>query len=742
MRPIVTFWLAAFVLLGPLTGLAQNPSAPNPAGQTPPKQNLTADPDDDVVRISTNLIQLDVTVTDKEGRPVTDLSPDDFEIQENGRTRTISNFSFIGAGPNANTEPAMARTRNTPVGPPVPPARVRSEQVHRTFALVVDDLGLSFDSMHRVPDALRKFVDQSMQPGDLVAIIRTGGGTGTLQQFTTDKAVLHAAIDKIRWTAVGRGRSGAFTPLRGAESIPPSTAQLGAGRADGDAPKIDPTEANAIEEASVDNLAHESYTVGTLGALNYVVRGLREMPGRKSLVLFSDGFQINTSRGTENPHTKEAMRRLTDLCNRSSVVLYTITATGVVPIGPTAADDMSSISTRNVERIRSNRSQEVFDTESGLVYLARETGGLALNNTNELGDGLRRIVADQNGYYLIGYQPDEETFDAQRLRYNTIKVVLKRSGLNARYRSGFYNYSDDRAADRPATSRDKALATALMSPFNVSEAQLQLTSIFGNDAASGSYVRSFLHIRPQDLTFSPESDGNHKIEFDLLAITFGDTDKPIDQVSKTFKTQYRDAEYQNVLRTGIVYQTTVPIKKAGAYQLRVAVRDVASGRIGSASQFIEVPDLTKDHLVLSGIAAFGTDPAGLSNQPAGNHSANATLTPDEDPEAGAATRRLRKGMVLSYGCYIYNAQIDRATRRPQLKTRVRLFRDGQPVFTGDALTYQPAGDDLRRLPLTGALQLGSGMPPGEYVLQVIVTDALAKERQRIATQWIDFTIVP
>lgn len=743
MRSIFIYSLAALLLISPITGLAQNPNAPNPAGQIAPKPNQAPNPeDDDVVRISSNLIQLDVTVTDKDGRPISDLGPGDFEVQENGHNRTISNFSFIGAGSNSSLGLAGARTENGPVRPPVTPARVRTEQVHRTFALVVDDLGLSFESMHRVPDALRKFVDQSMQPGDLVAIIRTGGGSGALQQFTTDKAVLHAAIDRLRWTAVGRGRSGAFTPLRGAESVPPSTAQLGANRSDGDAPKIDPTEANAIEEANLDNLAHESYTVGTLGALNYVVRGLRELPGRKSLVLFSDGFQINTSRNTENPHTKEAMRRLTDLCNRSSVVLYTIAATGVIPVGPTAVDDMSSISTRNIDRIRSNRSQEVLDTESGLAYLARETGGIALNNTNDLGDGLRRIVADQNGYYLIGYQPDEETFDAQRLRYNTIKVSVKRSGLNARYRSGFYNYSDEPAADRPATSRSKALATALMSPFSASGSQLRLTSIFGNDAAAGSYLRSYLHIRAQDLTFAPTSDGSHKVEFDLLAITFGDTDKPVDQISKTFKMQLREVEYQNALRSGIVYTATVPIKKPGAYQLRVAVRDVASGRIGSASQFVEVPDLTNDRLVLSGIAAFGTDPAAVGNKPAGNHTASATLSPDEDPEAGAATRRLRKGMVLSYGCYIYNAQVDRSTRRPQLSTRVRLFRDGQEVFTGDALAYQPAGDDLRRLPLTGALQLGTGMPPGEYVLQVIVTDALAKAKQRVATQWIDFTIVP
>jgi VWFA-related protein len=745
MRYVLTFWLALLVVLSPITGLAQNPNPQNPAGQTTPPQNqIPKSEDDDVVRISTNLIQLDVTVTDKNGHAVPDLNPEDFEIQENGRNRAISNFSYIGASPGVTPATTRAVAPNGPPRPPVPPARIRSEQIHRTFALVVDDLGLSFESMHRVPDALRKFVDQTMQPGDLVAIIRTGSGSGALQQFTADKAVLYAAIDRIRWNPTGRGRSGAFETLRGRESAPDEIGKteikLGASPTDEQKPKVDPTEANAIEEGNVDNIRHESNTVGTLSALNYIVRGLRDLPGRKSVVLLSDGFQLQTSRGTEYAQTREALRRLTDLCNRASVVIYTISATGVVPTGPLPEDNVSSIKSQAINKIRSNRAQELFDNEGGLDVLAEQTGGLAVRNTNDLGDGLRRVVADQIGYYLIGYQPDEQTFDAARLRYNDIKVVLKRSGFEVRYRAGFYNVSDDRSRKGAAPSRAKALAAALMSPFNASEAQLRLTTIFGNDAREGSYVRSYLHIRAQDLTFTPKPDGTHQVQFDLLALTFGDTDKPIDQVSRTYKADLNDREYQNALRAGIVYKATVPIKKAGSYQLRVAVRDVASGRIGSASQFIEVPDLTNDRLALSGIAAFGSDPAELSNRPAADHAAGPAA--EEDPEAGAATRRLRKGMLLSYGCYIYNARLDKGSGRPQLQTQVRLFRNGQEVFTADPLAYEPSGDDMKRLPLTGAVQLGTGMPPGEYVLQVVVRDPLAKANQRIATQWIDFEIVP
>src|SRR5205085_8129921 len=93
------------------------------------------------------------------------------------------------------------------------PTPVKPEQVRRTIALVVDDLTLSFESTYYVRRALKKFVDEQLQDGDLVAIIRTGAGIGALQQFTTDRRQLYAAIEKIRWNPVGNGNIGAFAPL-------------------------------------------------------------------------------------------------------------------------------------------------------------------------------------------------------------------------------------------------------------------------------------------------------------------------------------------------------------------------------------------------------------------------------------------------------------------------------------------------------------------------------------------------
>src|SRR5687768_14383374 len=171
-------------------------SRPDGAPQKPEAPPQPSRLDDDVVRITTNLVQVDAVVTDNKGKPVTDLREEDVEIKEDGRPQKITNFSFVSLESIEKPEDKQI-TKNSP---PTPPVRLRPEQVRRTIALVVDDLGLSFESTYYVRQALRKFVDQQMQQGDLVAIIRTGGGIGALQQFTSDKRQLYAAIEKVKWS--------------------------------------------------------------------------------------------------------------------------------------------------------------------------------------------------------------------------------------------------------------------------------------------------------------------------------------------------------------------------------------------------------------------------------------------------------------------------------------------------------------------------------------------------------------
>lgn len=725
------FLIIALIFQLSLSGF---PQQLNPQKQSPQPQRTDQQPkppsEDDVVRISTNLVQVDPMVTDNKGKQVTDLRAEEVQILEDGKPQKITNFSYI-----ALDAPEASRSAGPPKpidknAPPVPPVRLRPEQVRRTMALVVDDLGLSFESSYFVRRALKKFVDQQMEAGDLVAIIRTGGGIGALQQFTSDKRQLYAAVEKVKWNPSGRG---------GVSAVPPIASDPLAGTLAGI------RETTASED--LDQFREDVFAVGTLGAASYIVKGLRELPGRKSIVLISDGFKMfNRSEPQGSQRIQVALHQLTEQANRASVVIYTLDARGLQTLGLTAADSTSGMTFNQVQQSLRNRRDDFFESQGGLDYLAHETGGLAFRNNNDLNSGIRRVIEDQQGYYLIGYRPEEGTFDevSGRRKFHKLSLKITRPGkFNVRMRKGFFGITDEESRPVPL-GRSQQLLAAITSPFGSAGVNVHLTSLFANDPKLGSIMRSMLHVKGRDLTFTAEPDGWYKAVFDILAITFGDNGVVIDQIGRTHTMRVRGKSYERILNDGFTYNLTVPVKKAGAYQLRTAVRDVSTERVGSASQFIEVPDLKKNRLALSGIIvkgislqAFQKFGSGPADKPDIDDSVD-----ESDPNSGPSLRQFKEGMVMVYGIVIYNAQLDKSAGKPQLQTQVKMFLNGKEVFTGKEIPFDASNQaDLKRLPLAGAVQLGSEMAPGEYVLQVIVTDPLAKEKRRLATQWIDFEIV-
>ncbi len=716
--------LLLLVLLSPSVFGQQTLPPPPPLPQQVPKAD-----DIDVVRITTNLVQVDAVVTDSKGKLVTDLKQDEIEILEDGRKQKITHFSLNLEPANATAGPETKSKTKTPVTSPPPPSfnRLKPEDVRRTIAIVVDDLGLSFESTYYVRRALKKFVDEQMLPGDLVAIIRTSGGIGALQQFTVDKRQLYAAIDRVKYYAAGRGSISAFAPIQA-----PTEGPQGA-------------DIDAFNEEA-EQTRQDMFAVGTLGAISYVIKGLKDLPGRKGILLVSDGFRINSRQDPgRNFEARDRLLRLIDQANRASVVIYTMNATGLQTLGFTAADDLSGRDTQQMQDALNSRRDAAFETQEGLDFLARQTGGMPIRNTNDLSGGIRRVMEDQKGFYLIGYRPDQTTFDKRTGRRTFHKLTLKvtRPGkYNVRMRNGFYGFSDE---DKPvARSLGQQMFDALSSPFGSTGVHVQLTSLFANDIKAGTYMRSVLHVDAGDLTFTDAPNNMHKSTFDVLAITFGDNGVLVDQIGRTYTIQLPDELYKRSMRDGLVYYVTVPVKKPGAYQLRMSFRDTTSERIGSASQFVEVPDIKKNRLMLSSLVLRGT----LPNANRANSNPADAPPPDQEgldkgsAEASPAVRHFHHGMLVNYAYYIYNAKLDKADSLPKLATQVQLFRDGKPVFTGREIPLAiKDAPDLKRLMAGGSIQLGTDLPAGDYVLQVTVTDALADQKHRAATQWMDFTIL-
>ena len=590
------------------------------------------------------------------------------------------------------------------------------------MAIVVDDLGMSFESMARVRFQLARFINEKMGPNDLVGVIRTGGDVGALQQFTTDRSVLHQAVANLKWDPCSRVGLNVLNP---------------AGRVGGDALPFCST---------------ASSVYFTLRSLRFILRGMSDLPGRKSMIVISDSlpveqqqFSLQNSelkrevRGNADLNNVEAqstshadgLNRLAEIAIRSSVVIYSVASQGLQTIGPHASDVISypPLGTRSlpdedvITRLLQTRSRSLRANIEGSSLLARQTGGFLIHNTNEF--GFEKILEDQSSYYLIGYRPAAATFDR---RFHHIKARVKRSGVNVRTRAGFYGVSEADAPARPSTIQDRILR-ALASPFGASEINVRVTPLLVNDTVRGSLLRLFLSFNAKDLMFTGESDGSRVANLLFTTVLFGDNGAIANRHDHKATLRLNRQRFERATRERVIYTFDLPAKETGLFHFRIAVLDPSSSRIGTAGQFLAIPNLTDGHFALSGILLQSEVTVSATTE---------APTRDYDVLSDAVLRRFRQGSSLRFGYTIYNAKVDR-TRTSRLTGQTIIFHDGKRVYTSDRLPLNTNDQaDLKRIAVGAKLELSQALMPGEYVLQIVVEDLASK---KTAKQWIDFEVV-
>jgi len=697
--------LLSFCVL--LPALAQTTPAPTP-------QKLSSD-QDEVVKITTNLVQVDAVVT-KDGKPVKDLTAEDFEIYEDGKKQAITSFAYI------SNVPASPVTATKPGDGPLPPRPINPNEPHRTIAFVVDDLGISAESMAQVRKQLRKFVNEQLQPNDLVAIIHTGGEMGALQQFTNDKRLLSRAADQLRWNMCNRV---------GITAMP----ILGSG--------------------GYQSLCGHYSMIATINALRFILDSMSYLPGRKSMVFMSDSLPVEDQDdlnflrdirsggadglkgggdgmkgGAISPamapagddsdlgfndarNYSAALRKVAEKAIRSSVVIYSVDTQGLQTTSLTAADRFYGTGPQ-FQNVIANRSLLLWYRREGSDLIARQTGGFQVRNSNNF--DIDRIVQDQSGYYLLGYRPTEETFNR---KFHHIKAKVKRSGMSLRTRLGFFGVSDQEASKTKLTTRDMT-NLALASPFAAQDVEINLASFFFNDKTFGSLIRSFVYIAASDLKFTTV-DGRHKASIELHGVVFGDNGAIIEQLRRGLTISLPENEYAAALKDGLGFNVDIPVKRNGAFQVRIAIRDRETSKIGSAGEFVTVPDLRTRRPAVSGIV-LGGGSRGRAEQEA---------------LANTVARRFDLNTDLDFVYVIYNAL---QFAKPVMETK--LFRDGKVVYSGPEVPIQTAGQpDPERVLVSGKVPLSRDLEPGFYYLQVVITDKDAKGKALPVMQWIDFEVV-
>jgi len=723
---LLTIWLFC-------AASAQNP-VPKPTDQ-----------DDAVVKISTDLIQVDVAVTDRNGKVVPDLGAGDFEIFENGEKQNISNLSFMsriagaavvdGASVSSSSRSAVSASEK-----PLTPGRV-----HRTIAIVIDDLNLSFGSIDLTRKSLRKFVDEQMQPDDLVAIVRTRGGIGALQQFTSDKRILHAAINSLRWNPAG----GSFDSLSSVAQNASDVSERFQRESDLVAGGMSKQQTIVLQgdfahdkkgaDASRNSASQAAgiYAQTSLGAIKYVIAGMKRLPGRKAMMLFSDGIVIGNDSVKERGSTIFGyLEQIADDANRASVVVYTFDTKGMRSMSIGASDNTYEIIDGHRGQKETARLKDFRDSQDGLSYFADRTGGKAFLNSDNLNFGIQRALDEQAGYYLLAYVPSSENFDPEKRRFNKLEIRVKRPDLKVSFRSGFFSGgADTNSSDLP---KDKSLSAALFSPFTQNEIALNVSALYADDKVDGPYVRSFLHIDARNLKFHDES-GWKIATFDILAAAFGDNGIPAANKESRYTIKTRGATFEAMLREGFVYVLPVPLKKPGFYQFRVAVQDAETRTIGSAYQIVEVPDLSRVRLALSSLAVENVSfetwqniSAGKVGSRPGQVKIPSTLLYD------TVLRQFRAGSVLRYGCEVYSSA-SAARGASIIETRATIYHNDAVVLNGNLNKVDVSKQkDRQRLKLSGAITLADSLQPGDYILQITVFDPTSKQTAR---QILPFEIV-
>jgi hypothetical protein len=300
---------------------------------------------------------------------------------------------------------------------------------------------------------------------------------------------------------------------------------------------------------------------------------------------------------------------------------------------------------------------------------------------------------------------------------------VKRPGLKVRTRKTFLGVSDEdrlAAAETPA----QQLVNAAISPFAATDIAVRATTLPGYSAERGLFARALLHIDAGALTFAKDESGKPTASADVLGMVFDKDGTEIAHLSTGLAASVSSEAAQGAIRDGIAYTLRIPIPRAGPYQVRFAVRDRASGKVGTAGEFVEIPDVPGGVFALSGIVLRSETDLALPGD-----ADRVVISPSQ------AVRVYKPGANLKYACEIYNA-----TAPVQLA--ISVWRGNERVLTGTPDTLTPPSAKDRWFAASGAFKLGEALAPGRYVLQIAAqtTDARNKGRVSRALQQMDFEV--
>ena len=545
-------------------------------------------------------VDVDAVVTDATGAVVKDLRKEDFQIFEDGKSQSIAGFAFVEI-------PVVTGSRSADSGPREPDVRSNEEPfAGRIYVLILDDLHTATNRAIRVKRAAQQFINEYLSTNDLMAVLTVGGASGGAQEFTSDKQLLLAAVNRFmgqKLQSATLARNELFF----------AGASVATGTSD------DPFDS----ERGFNALA-------TTRVLTQVAEKLSAIRGRRKSILFiSEGLDYDITDVMNNRSASailDGMRGAIAAATRSNASIYAIDPRGLTSLGDDTietgmladqraltADDTGAATPGTQRQTGIGMSalrNELQVSQDSLRTLADETNGFAAVNTNDFTAAFERIVSANSAYYVLAYYPPSRRRDG---KFHQIEVRTSRPGLTIRARRGYVISPNTNAKSQRDGNKDISppLLTALNSVVPATGLKMRLFAApFIGTGANTSVVMG-LELQGSELALG---DGQ-RVELAFVAVdASGETRAETD--SFTFKLP-EDAKAR-IRTTGIRFLKRLNLPP-GRYHFRVGVHDTGNGAVGTVNYDVELPAFSKLPLSMSGLLVT-------------SRAATATVTARGDPE--------------------------------------------------------------------------------------------------------------
>jgi VWFA-related protein len=522
------------------------------------------------LRTGTQIVMVDVIVTDDHGNPIRNLPQRDFKVYENGSEQAVTLFEEHSAA--AAVAPAAMPKLKPNIYTNFPTAAEGGPD----NLLLFDLLNTPVDRQAYAREQLLAFL-KTMKPGTRLALFTLTSRLNLLEGFTSDPALLVAALNALEIHS-----SPILADPIGTMGFADSVAQM---------PMANPKTMTIARQDEDERSAQQNRfrAVYTLGAMNQLAHYLSGTAGRKNLIWFSNSFPAGLFNSTGSVQTD--FRKTMNLLARSQVAVYPV---GLRGLANTPLSDVSATKYALNGGVAVNDDSDQFgalvrDERATSDRMAKATGGKAFVNGNDLAQAVTQALEDGSHYYTLVYSPSDKRDDGS---YRKISVVAA-SAYRLAYRDGYYADSPDAQADvmRAAMQRGAPAPSEII--FNAMVVANPATSdkpAAGNKSSPKSkppyrLLTVAYAANPGDITMPERPDGTRQVDLDFVSLVYDREGQLFTQQSDQVNVFAKQAAIQQFLKEGVRYQQQIAVPAKGEYYLRIGIHDLIGDKVG----VIEIP---------------------------------------------------------------------------------------------------------------------------------------------------------